>query len=205
MQSIEADKVEVKSFDPQTRSLLFRCTGHDRAGLVAQVTGILERENLYVDSISFNLGLPRQDRYKMEVLTKGAIEDLQTIHARIQSQQLLSAETPARRVSVYWPTALMFHLALNTPDREGIIAQISEIVGQHRDIDSPYQNGSFVHLIGMTHNSGGPEGGTAYFSVRANVATQSLKVQKAIESHLTDWSRELHVESDLWICDLNPS
>ena len=203
MQSIEPDIVEVQSFQAQERSLLFRCTGHDRAGLVAQATGLLENQNLYVDSISFNLVLPRQDRYEMEVLAKGAVEDLRTIYDRIQAKQFLASVSPAGRVSVYWPTAFMFHIALNTPDREGIIAQISDIVGQHRDIDSPYQNGSFVHLIGMTHNSSGPEGGTAYFSVRANVASQSLKVQKAIESHLLDWAQEWNIEADLWMQDLN--
>ena len=205
MQSIEQDIVEVQSLDSQDRSLLFRCTGRDRAGLVAQATGLLEAENLYVDSISFNLVLPRQDRYEMEVLARGSVEDLNKIYDRIKANRFLEAVSPAGRVSVYWPTALMLHVALNTPDREGIIAQISEIVGQHRDVDSPYKNGSFVHLIGMTHNSSGPEGGTAYFSVRANVASQSKKVQKAIESDLLSWAKDWNIEADLWLQDLNPS
>lgn len=203
MPSLEPDLVDVQAFNRQDRSLLFRCSGRDRVGLVAQVTGILERNNLYVDSISFNLVLPRQDHYEMDILARGALTDLQTVETQIQQGQLFEVMSPLNRVSIYWPTALMSHIAIHTPDREGIIAKLSEIVGEYRDVDSPYNRGSFVHLLGMTHNSDGPEGGTAYFSVRANVACQSLKVQQAIAAHVLEWAQAWNFESGLNIVDLN--
>ena len=201
---MQQDVTEVKSFDKQDRSLLFCAHGRDRAGLVAQASGLLEAEKLYVDSISFNLVLPRQDRYEMEILTRGDLTGLTKIKDRIESNRFLEPTGSAGRVSIYWPTAYMLHLGLSTPDREGIIAKISEIVGQYRDTDAPFKNGSFTHLIGVTHNSGGPEGGTAYFGVRANIACQSMDVQHAIEQGLQDWAKDWGIEPDLWLRDLNP-
>ena len=190
MDRLEQDVVEVKALDEPNRSLRFHCHGRDRAGLVAQATGLLEAAKLYVDSITFNLVLPGQDNYEMEILAKGDLRQLNQIYDRIKANRFLDPVGAAGRVSIYWPTAYMLHIGLNTPDREGIIAKISEIVGRHRDTNSPFKNGSFVHLIGMTHNSGGPEGGTAYFSVRANVASQSLDVQQQIETDLWQWAQE---------------
>ena len=201
---LQKDVITVKSFDVQDHSLLFRASGRDRAGLVAQVSGELEAEKLYVDSISFNLVLPRQDQYEMEILTRGDLPGLNKIHDQIQENQFLTPTGSAGRVSIYWPTAYMLHLGLNTPDREGIIAKISDIVGQYRDTDAPFKNGSFTHLIGVTHNSGGPEGGTAYFGVHANIACQSLDVQHAIEQGLMTWAKDWGIEQDLWLRDLNP-
>lgn len=205
MAQSEYDSIEIKSFDLEDRSLLFRAHGRDRAGLVAQAAGLLEAERLYVDSIAFNLVLPRQDRYQMEILARGQTTGLNKIYDRIKANQFLEPVSPAGRVSIYWPTAYMLHLGLNTPDREGIIAKISEIIGQPRDTDSPFKNGSFTHLIGMTHNSGGPEGGTAYFSVRANIASQSLDIQHQIEQGLQNWAQDWGIEQDLWLRDLNPN
>ena len=205
MAQSEYDSVEIQSFDLEDRSLLFRAHGRDRAGLVAQAAGLLEAERLYVDSIAFNLVLPRQDRYQMEILARGQTAGLNKIYDRIKANQFLEPVSPAGRVSIYWPTAYMLHLGLNTPDREGIIAKISEIIGQPRDTDSPFKNGSFTHLIGMTHNSGGPEGGTAYFSVRANIASQSLDIQHQIEQGLQTWAQDWGIEQDLWLRDLNPN
>ena len=198
------DQVIVERLDLDRRSMLIRAKGRDRAGVIAQASGLLESEKLYVDSITFNLVLPRQDRYEMEILAKGDPSHLQAIHDRINAHQFLETLTPEGRVSLYWPTAYMLHLGLNTPDREGIIAHISEIVRLQPDSDSPFKNGSFTHLIGMTHNSGGPEGGTAYFSVRANIASQSLDIQSNIEQGLHNWAKEWGIEKDLWLRDLNP-
>jgi hypothetical protein len=98
----------------------------------------------------------------------------------------------------------MLYLGLNIPDREGIIAQILEIVGMHRDPNSPFKKGRFTPLIGMTHHSDGPEGGTAYFGVRANIASQSLEVQQSIEVERQEWAQSWNIENDLWLRDLPP-
>ena len=203
MNTVDRDIVEVQALDTNDRSLLFRVHGRDRSGIVAQVAGLLETEKLYVDSITFNLVLPRQDQYEMEILARGDLGALNNIYDRIQSNHFLEPMGAAGRVSIYWPTAYMFHIGLNTPDREGLIAKISEIVGMHRETDSPFKNGSFTHLIGMTHNSDGPEGGTAYFGVRANIASQSLEVQHEIESDLKAWAQHENIGDHLWLVDLN--
>lgn len=204
MNTVDRDIVEVQTFDTSDRSLLFRVHGRDRSGIVAQASGLLEAEKLYVDSITFNLVLPRQDQYEMEILARGDLAGLNKIYDRIKANHFLDSMGAAGRVSIYWPTAYMLHLRLNTPDKEGIIAKISEIVGLHRETDSLFKNGSFTHLIGMTHNSDGPEGGTAYFGVRANVASQSLEVQHGIEADLKAWAQDWNVEGDLGLVDLNP-
>lgn len=203
MDKFYTDWVTVKNLDLHNRSLLFRVGGQDRAGVIADVTGLLEQQNLYVESITFNLILPAQDQFEMEIQTKGTLENLTQIRDRIQTDQFLQPVSDPKKNSLYWPQAYMIHLALNTPDQEGLIAKISNLVSTPRDTSIPFSEGNFVHLVGLTHNSDGPEGGTAYFSVRANIACQSLEVQKQIESHLLEWAKDYGIEGDLWIRDLN--
>ncbi|MCM1981768.1 hypothetical protein [Lyngbya confervoides] len=203
-QTCPQDIVTVKAFDESDRSLLFRMWGRDRPGIVAHVTSLLEADHLYVGSITFNLLLPEQHQYEMEIVAKGGLDSLRHLYHRIQANHFLH-DAPALEASpIYWPTAYMLHLALNTPDQEGLIAKISEIVGQPRQSEAPCGNGSFVHLVGLTHNSGGPEGGTAYFSVRANIASQCLQVQNQIVADLQQWAAQARIGKDLWLRDLNP-
>ena len=198
------DTIEVKKFDSATKSLLFRARGMDRPGVIAEVTGLLEIQRLYVASITFNLLLPDQNQYEMEILAKGAMHDLQNVNNLIDNKEFWRPDTISEGEYIYWPTANMFHVALNTPDCEGLIAKISEIVGKPRETDLRNKSGSFVHMVGITYNSGGTQGGTPYFSMRANIATQTMEVQKQIESHLRAWAKNNHIEGDLWIRDLNP-
>ena len=204
MDKVHTDWVTVKNLDIQNRSLLFRVGGQDRAGVVAKVTGLLELQHLYVEAIQFNLILPEQNQFEMEILTKGALEDLTCIQDRIQANQFLQPASSTQNTYLYWPQAYMMHLALNTPDQEGLIARISNIVSTPRDTSIPFSAGNFVYLVGITHNSDGPQGGTAYFSVRANIASQSLEVQHQIQNHLLEWANESCIEEDIWIRDLNP-
>lgn len=204
MDKVYTDWVTVKQLDLKNRSLLFRVGGQDRSGVIASVTGLLELQHLYIESITFNLILPEQDQFEMEIQTKGTLEDLTQIRDRIQNSQFLQPVSDPKNAYIYWPQSYMMHLALNTPDQEGLIAKISNIVSISCDRNIPNSAGNFVHLVGLTHNSDGPEGGTAYFYVRANIACQSLEVQQQIENHLLEWARDYGIEGDLWIRDLNP-
>lgn len=198
------DTIEAMKFDSKARSLLIRVHGLDRAGVIAEVTGQLETQNLYVASITFNLLLPKQNQYEMEILARGDLPDLHNVNHLIEIKEFWRPATVSEGACIYWPTAFMFHVALNTPDREGLIAKISEIVGKPRETDLRSKGGSFVHMVGITYNSGGAEGGTAYFSMRANIATQAIEIQEQIEAHLLTWAKKDDIEGDLWIRDLNP-
>jgi len=198
------DAIEAKQLDTAARSLVIQVKGPDRVGVIAEVTGQLEVQNLYVASITFNLTMEDQDQYEMEVLAKGDLADLRNVARLIETGEFWQPGDASEAERVYWPTARMFHVALNTPDREGLIAKISEIVGRPREMDSRIRNGSFIHMIATTTNSGGAQGGTAYFSMRANIATQTSQVQEQIEADLRAWAEESGIVGDLWIRDLNP-
>ncbi|MCB9502379.1 MAG: hypothetical protein H6696_10595 [Deferribacteres bacterium] len=197
------DSLEIRIFDTKDKSLLLEAKGMDRSGIIAEITGQLEFYRLYVASITFNLVSPGQNHYELEVLAKGSESDLEKVYTLIKEQKFWQPEKLPERDNIYWPTAFMAHVALHTPDREGLIADISEIVSKVRESDSPIHNGSFIHMVGITHNSGGSHGGTAYFSMRANIATQSKAVQDQIETHLWNWAKEHGIEGDLWVRDLN--
>ena len=197
------DLIETRKFDSVANALQIRGSGPDRAGVIAGVTEELEKYGLYVASITFNLLLSEQNQYEMEICAKGEQDHVQQVSRSIEAGEFwqpAAAEGP----NIHWPTAFMFHIALYTPDREGLIAQVSKIVRQARETDLPNKGGSFVHMVGITDNSAGAEGGTAYFSMRANVATQGIEVQQQIEAHLRTWAEEHDIEEDLWIRDLNP-
>ncbi|MBT4269616.1 MAG: hypothetical protein HOD85_35870, partial [Deltaproteobacteria bacterium] len=49
------DAIEATQLDATARSLLIQARGPDRVGVIAEVTGQLETQNLYVASITFNL------------------------------------------------------------------------------------------------------------------------------------------------------
>jgi hypothetical protein len=198
-QSIDAIRL-----DSASKSLLLRAHGMDRSGIIAEVTGQLELHKLYVASITFNLVLPNQNQFEMEILAKGSLSDLQHVSQLIDTGEFWQSSEPVTAENIHWPTACMFHVALNTPDCSGLIAHISEIVGKHRGGDTGMDSGSFVHMVGITYNSGGAQGGTAYFSMRANIATRSLAIQQQIEADLRQWAQSNDIENDLWIRDLNP-
>jgi len=196
------DTVTVENFDSEGKSLLIRAHGQDRPGVIAEVTGALEINKLYVASITFNLVRPTHNQYQMEILAKGALTDLEHVNDLIDTGEFWEPAI-SKADYIYWPAAYMFHVALNTPDSEGLIAKISQIVGKPRETESAIKVGSFIHMLGITYNSGGAQGGTPYFYMRANIATQSLEIQEQIERHLRTWAKKNHIEDDLWIRNLN--
>lgn len=188
-------------------SLLLKISGEDRPSIIAEVTGALEEQKLYVASITFGLTLPSQDRFSMDILAKGAQADLISVKEQVENGSFLT-EAPGPDVApraINWPTAHIFHLALYTPDQEGLTARLSRIVGRTRESAETNQcpNGSFVHLLGITHNAGGAQGASPYFSIRANVATESALIQEQIVEELHAWAEEEGVGADLWTRDLN--
>lgn len=197
------DVIAVKSFDPRREELELQFRGHDRAHLIADVASRLESCGTYVAAIAFNLSLPTRDEYTLEVLAKGTCQELAEAARLVESGDFLSpAEEETARLQ--WLGAPTFHLALSTPDRPGLTAKIARIVGKPRSTRTPLAcpRGSFVHLLGATNNSGGPQGGTPYFSLRANVACPSHDVLVQIFADLQDWAQKTGLEGDLFLQDL---
>ena len=188
-------------------SLLLKVSGEDRPNIIAEVAGRLEEQRLYVASITFGLTLPSQDRFSMDVLAKGERNDLLSVKTSVECGSLLpdSAGDDAGAQRINWPTAHIFHLSLYTPDQEGLTAKLSRIVGERRETSDSNvcPNGSFVHLLGITHNAGGAQGATPYFSLRANVATESLVIQEQIIEELHRYAEDEGIGNDLWTRDLN--
>ena len=201
------DVIAVKTFDPRREELELQFRGNDRAHLIADVASRLEQCGLYVAAIAFNLSLPTRDEYTLEVLAKGTRDDLAETARSIETGEFLAplAEMEGEETArLNWLGAPAFHLALSTPDRPGLTAKIARIVGKPRATRVPLAcpRGSFVHLLGATSNCGGPQGGTPYFSLRANVACPSHEVLVQIFADLQDWAHKAGLEGDLFLQDL---
>jgi predicted amino acid-binding ACT domain protein len=184
--------------------------GEDRPNIIAEVTGFLETEGLYVSSIAFNLTSPEQDQFLMEIVAKGPERKLEKSLLAFDSDWLFApkSESEKRWPKIRWSRASMFHIGLNTPDRAGIVAAISKIVGTpgapNLSTGEPL-TGSFIHLLGSIDNSGdSAQGGTPYFNLRANVATENRKTRDAIVDQLKRSANELGFgRNDLWIIPLD--
>src|SRR5262245_7079073 len=122
------DIVSVRSLDKSKAEIHLRLTGIDRPNVISEVAGRLERQNLYVSSIAFNLMLPNQDEYEMEVVAKGPPEGLQAVEYLIEVNEFVSATEYVKSSHFFWADAYLFHIGLFTPDREGLTAKISSIV-----------------------------------------------------------------------------
>jgi predicted amino acid-binding ACT domain protein len=184
--------------------------GDDRPNIIAEVTGFLETEGLYVSSIAFNLTSPEQDQFLMEIVAKGPERKLEKSLLAFDSDWLFApkADAAKRWPKIRWTRASMFHIGLNTPDRAGIVAAISKIVGtpgSPNAVAGEPLSGSFVHLLGSIENSGdSAQGGTPYFNLRANVATETRKIRDAIIDQLKRSSNELGFgANDLWVVPLD--
>ena len=179
--------------------------GEDRPNIIAEATGFLEKEGLYVSSIAFNLTSPDQDEFSMEIVAKGPERNLERCQLAFESGWAIGGKEEARQSwpRIRWARASMFHIGLNTPDRAGIVASISKIVGAS-DGTRNADTGNIVHLLGIIDNSGdSAQGGTPYFSLRANVATETRKSRDAVIDRLKKASHELGFANDLWIIALD--
>jgi len=188
---------------PQAR-LHLRVTGPDRPNLIAEATTYLEKYRLLIETISFNLLLPAEHRYVMEIVARGTLDDIQATRLLSDSGELLPQPMMPDR-SFHWPSVNMLHLAMNTPDAIGLTAQVARLVGQPRDTHGRdiCPCGSFVHLMGILHNSGGPQGGTPYFALRANIAAESPEIRDDIAAQLLAWAKETDRDRDVWTCSLD--
>jgi len=182
--------------------------GEDRPNIIAEVTGFLEAEGLYVSSIVFNLTSPEQDQFAMEIVARGAEVKLEKCRMALEADWPLAGEAGENRwPKIRWERAWMFHIGLSTPDRAGIVAGISRIVGKPR-LEKVGRNaavtGTFVHLLGITDNSGdSAQGGTPYFSLRANVAAETREARDAIVEQLKGAAAEQGFGDDLWVTALD--
>lgn len=203
-----SDQVRVKEYHRNSAGELvdlhIRLEGKDRPNIIADVARKLEGERLYISSVAFNLILPYQDQYEMEVVTKGDPLGLENIDHLIRSGRFFHAPHYLRGGQIFWSEAYLFHLALLTIDSSGLTARISDIVGKSRHVgEGICPSGSFVHMLGITYNSRGAWDAAPYFRLLANVATQTLDVQSQIVDDLRDWALKKGISDDLWIHDLN--
>lgn len=177
--------------------------GEDRPNIIAEATGFLETEGLYVSSIAFNLTSPDQDEFSMEIVAKGPERNLERCQMALDSGWEVGAKEPphARWPKIRWARASMFHIGLNTPDRAGIVAAVSKVVGGAGE----GATGNIVHLLGIIDNSGdSAQGGTPYFSLRANVATVTPQNRDTVIHRVKKAAAgELGFGDDLWIIPLD--
>jgi predicted amino acid-binding ACT domain protein len=182
--------------------------GEDRPNIIAEVTGFLEAEGLYVASISFNLTSPEQDQFSMEIVARGPERKLEKCSLALDAAWPLGkTEEEKQWPKIRWTRAWMFHVGLNTPDRAGLVAAISRAVGRGQSEKSGGNRmaaGSFVHLLGAIENSGdSAEGGTPYFVLRANVATETRAERDEIIARLQRAAKEQGFGGDLWAVALD--
>ena len=212
MKDFPADRFE-STLPAAGDCLYLLASGPDRPNLIATITRQLDGLDLYVVSMSFGLRLPPPVGleepgigYSLELIARGQKSDLEQFHNKVHDGTMQTHLPPLESASppVQWPTAVMFHLAIHTPDRPGITARVSDIIGETRTAPSPQRNGSFIHLFATTQNADGPQGATPYFSLRANIATPHAKVQEAIRQDLADYARQEAMEQELWTTDLDP-
>ncbi|NNF44139.1 MAG: hypothetical protein HKN62_14060 [Phycisphaerales bacterium] len=184
--------------------LRLRVTGPDRPNLIADAATHLEQHNLLIETITFNLLLPGEHRYVMEIVARGQREEIDATRLLVDSDELLPGATDDDR-TFHWPSASMLHLAMDTPDAVGLTAKVARIVGKPRETAdrNVCPSGSFVHLMGVLHNSGGPGGGTAHFALRANIAAQTPEIRDEIAAHLQAWAKHNERDRDVWTCSLD--
>lgn len=190
---------------PNFDDLFLTFRGSDRPSLIAAVTDALDKQGLYIASMAFNLSnrVQNPDKpnpYSLEVHAKGSpdrIKEACTAAAAGQLTPPLSESQDARQI-VGWNQAPHCHLSLFTPDAPGIVAHVSEIVGRNRGGET----GNFIHLTAATLNDGGPQGGTPYFQVRANIAGTQESVIDSISEELERYGENLGTACQLHVTRL---
>ena len=204
MNSATRDLFEVRVDETRQPALLLRMAGPDRPNLIAEVTTRLEEHRLLIETMTFNLSLAHQPQYVSEIVARGDVVDVREIDRLVGAGELL-ASPPGQRRTFHWPSAHMLHLAMKTPDAVGLIAKVARIVGEERDTNGQdvCPSGSFVHLMALLHNSGGPAGGTAYFALRANIAAETKEILAEIASHIQAWAQKNDRGDDVWTCSLD--
>jgi predicted amino acid-binding ACT domain protein len=191
----------------QRNELFVVARGEDRPNIIAEATGFLEKEGLYVSSIAFNLTSPEQDEFSMEIVAKGAERSVERCHLAFESGWNIGGKPEGlqRWAKIRWSRASMFHIGLNTPDRAGIVAAIAKIVGAAEGSSKAGAAANIVHLLGIIDNSGdSAQGGTPYFNLRGNVATETPKARdETIQRIKQAASKQLGFGDDLWIIPLD--
>ena len=69
--------------------LHLRITGPDRPNLIAEAATHLEKHRLLIETITFNLLLPDEHRYVMEIVARGQLDDIHATRLLIDSKELL--------------------------------------------------------------------------------------------------------------------
>jgi hypothetical protein len=165
-------------------------SGRDRPGVIATVTSLLERQQLYVADILFSTGVKRKSRYKMQVLARGPAYGVKEIGRLVETGEMLKLLDNVKGDHIHYSDSFIFHLDLHTPDRRGLTATVASFVGMPRQTLDRTEHGSFLTLHGITYNSDGPEGGVGYFSLQATIATRCREVRDEIVSDLRKWAEE---------------
>lgn len=210
--AFQSDRMEA-ILDHNTGALYIRATGADRSNLIATMTRQLDHHQLYVASMVFSLQLPfthgagpTSFPYHMEIEARGDGDRLSEVNDRIRDGEFLATEKATEGSSrmIDWFTSYYFHLYLLTPDRKGITAGLSRLVGKLRQNENEQESaGNFVYLTATTLNDAGPHGGTPYFKLRANVAVESSKVMRELLEDLTRYAASEGMENELKLISLD--
>lgn len=194
--------------DDANQCLHLSLRGEDRPQLISRVTRALDQSQLYVASMTFHLRLASKEAvvhgvvpFEMQVIAKGSPENLRDTHEKISSESLINQlprPTDGPNLGSL-QNATMMQLRLYTPDRAGLTAMISEAVANEYSTGSSSGAGNFIHLLAATYNDGGPQGGTPYFVLCAEIAAPDLEIAKAIKEGVLNTARTRGIEGDIQI------
>lgn len=186
------DTITAQYEDKDAPSLLLKLRGPDRPGVIGSVTTALERNNLYVAKIDFSTGVGEkgQANYNMKIDARGGSRaNFQEVARMVEAGEMgeqLGAEKDSR---IHLRGSYVFHIDVYTPDLPFLTASVASRVSMKRKSGGKTERGSIVSLYGITHNSEGPQGGTAYFALRASIATRECDVSEQIIADLQKWAQ----------------
>ncbi len=171
--------------------------GDDRPFLIRETARFFETRNFYIANISFNLTHPDQDKYRLDLVVHAPANSAEHLVVELRNgalqKEVRQSGVPASP-RLPWFEAKMIHLHVHVPDQIGVIAKMAEVIGKTREVPDTSlgrKHASFVHLIGVTENSGGAGGGTPFFTMRANVAFPDDHVKTEVIDHLGNY-RDKH-------------
>ena len=204
-----SDQVEMTSFSGGDR-LFVKITGLDRPSVMAHYTRKVDGSDLYVDSLSYHLGIPGPGGemaypFDFQFVAKGNAAGIAAL------QQSLTAEEDSNTAAVAgsanfialgnWHAGQLVYVSLHIPDRPGITAEFTEIVAKIRDKETS-ERGNILQCRAQTENSGGPQGGVPYFHIQAQIHTLSSGAGNAITRELEDHFGNEVPEQDMQIIPL---
>jgi predicted amino acid-binding ACT domain protein len=182
--------------------------GRDRLGLIAAVCTPLREFDLSVNTITFNLVMPNDLWYHLEIEAQGSAKNVATIQEAIARKRFSLAAAAVQTDSgkpLNWHEAYLLYIGLNTADQPGLTADVTQIIGEccRPKHSRMYPLGNILHLMGAVENSGQAEGEVPDFRLNINVATKTTEVQDLILLRLAQYAESKGIREDLQMTRLN--